>query len=214
MAVYIDGQDIGQRFTTWENWFRHPGVNRPVPEINSLLFRAAAAGFSEENGGYLFFGETATSGPGPGPPEPDVDVGKQASVRRVHPGGLVRYTITARNRGRGIARNLLACDRIPREETFVSADHRLHRVGRRRCLVIHSLAAGQHMTFHLVARVSRNARAGRIDNTTDRENVDDLTPPPLPPEGDVPGHITDPKPTPEGHASVDVVRPSTPPFTG
>ena len=67
------------------------------------------------------------------------------------------------------------------------------------------------MTFHLTARVSRNAPAGRIDNTTDEENAEDLTPPPPAPEPDIPGHVADPKPTPEGGASVDVVSPSAPP---
>jgi len=212
VAIYIDGHDVGQRFTSWENYYRHPGINEPVPNINSLLFRAAENnGFSETNGGYLFFAPSTTADAGSGPPEPDVGIDKTASTTTVHPGGLVRYTITARNRGRATARNLAACDRIPREETFVSADHALRRIGSRRCLMITSLAAGASMTFHLTARVSRNAPAGRIDNTTDEENAEDLTPPPPAPEPDTPGHVADPKPTPEGGASVDVVSPSAPP---
>ena len=159
-----------------------------------------------------------------GPPEPDPEVDKTTSTRTVHPGGLVRYTITTRNRGRAIARNLLVCDRLPREETFVSADRRLLRVARRRCLVINNLASGQRMTFHLVARVNPNARAGRIDNGTgETDGVEPPAPPlgpPVPPTvpgrppaptSDIPGHITDPKPEEKGGASVDVVRPPPPP---
>ena len=70
------------------------------------------------------------------------------------------------------------------------------------------------MTFHLTARVDPNAPAGRINNTSDEENADDLTPPPLPPAPDVPGHVFDPRPTPEGGATVDVVAPPAPTVTG
>lgn len=219
VGVYIDGNDVGQCFTTWENFSRE--------DINSLLFRVAPTDFDETNGGYLFDNVTTTvdNGPGP-PPECDVPVEKHASVRTVSPGGLVRYTITARNRGDATARNLLVCDRIPPEETFVSADHRLLRVGRRRCLVINNLAPGQHMSFHIVLRVSRNAPAGRIDNGSDETDGVEPPEPPLGPPAppavpgpppapmpDIPGHITVSKPKPEGGASVDVVRP-TPAFTG
>lgn len=212
VAILIDGSDVGQRFTSWENFYR--ASDDPVPDINSLLFRVAEPGLSETNGGYLFFGTSTTADDGPGPPEPDVESDKTASTRTVHPGGLVRYTITARNRGSAVARNFVVCDRIPREETFVSADHGLRRVGSRRCLAIASLAPGRSMTFHLTARVNRNAPTGRIDNITDEENAEDLTPPPLPPVPDVPGHVAAPRPTPEGGATVHVVTPSAPPFTG
>jgi uncharacterized repeat protein (TIGR01451 family) len=224
VAILIDGRDVGQRFTSWENFYRHGG--QAVPDINSVLFRVAEGGFSEQNepGGYLFLGTSTTVDDGPGPPELDVGIDKTAGTRTVHPGGLVRYTITARNRGRAIARNLLVCDRIPREETFVSADHRLLRIGRRRCLAINSLARGHHMTFHLMARVNRNAPAGRIDNTTDQTHGVEPPGPPLGPPApptvpgpppaptpDIPGHITDLKPKPGGTASVAVVRPAPPP---
>jgi uncharacterized repeat protein (TIGR01451 family) len=217
MAIFIDGMDVGQRFTTWENYYREAEHMEP-PEINTLLFRASEPGFSGQDAGYLFSGETTTSEPGPGPPEPDVGAEKTASTTTVHPGGLVRYTITARNRGGADARNLLVCDRIPSEETFVSADHSLLRLGPRRCVVINNLARGQHMSFHLMLRVNRNAPAGRIDNTSDEtEGIEPPGPPlgpPAPPAPpgptpaptpEIPGHITDPKPAEEGGASVDVV---------
>ncbi|MBV9195263.1 MAG: hypothetical protein JO168_14050 [Solirubrobacterales bacterium] len=86
------------------------------------------------------------------------------------------------------------------------------------------------MTFHLVARVNRNAPAGRIDNSTDETpGVEPPEPPlgpPIPPvvpappvmpslppgaTPDAPGHITQPTPKPEAEAGVDVVRPSVKP---
>jgi uncharacterized repeat protein (TIGR01451 family) len=215
VAILIDGHDTGQRFTSWENYYRHPGIDEAVPEINSLMFRVATGGFSEQDGGFLFFGETTSSDAGPGPQDPEVGVDKAASARTVHPGDLVRYTITARNRGHATARNFVVCDRIPRQETFVSADRGLRRIGSRRCLVIRRLPGGQTTVFHLTARVGRSMTAGRIDNMTDTEDLEDLTPPPLGPEPDIPGHVVDPRPTPEGGASVDVVTPApAPPFTG
>jgi uncharacterized repeat protein (TIGR01451 family) len=214
VAIFIDGRDVGQRFTSWENYYRHPGVNQPVPEIDSLLFRSNEPGFTETNGGYLFFGASTTDDDSPGPAEPDVVTDKMASPTTVPAGGLVRYTITARNRGSATARNFVVCDRIPRRETFVSANQRLRRIGGRRCLLIASLAPGRSMTFHLTARVNSDAPAGRVTNTTDEENAEDLTPPPLPPVPDVPGRVVDPGPAPEGGATVDVVAPPVPTVTG
>ena len=58
---------------------------------------------------------------------------KVADRPTVSAGGLAGYRITARNRGRLAARNLQVCDRIPRGSTFVSANRKLRRIGRRRC---------------------------------------------------------------------------------
>ncbi len=212
MAIYVDGKDVGERFTTWENWYHSQG--EPTPDINSLLFRANTQVPAVDGGGYLFDNVTTTTDNGAGPPEPDVPVEKLASTRTVRPGGIEHYTITARNTGRAVAQNFLVCDRIPRDETFVSADHMLVQRGSRRCLEINSLAPGQHVSIHLALRVDRSARAGMLDNTTDETEGDNRPLPPDPPLGEVPGHITDPRPAPEGGANVDVVTPSAPTFTG
>lgn len=209
MAIYIDGKDVGERFTTWENFYRSQG--EATPDINSLLFRANTAA-DVAGGGYLFDNVTTTTDNGAGPPEPDVPVEKLASTRTVRPGDIEHYTITARNTGGAVAHNFLVCDRIPREETFVSADHSLAQRGGRRCLEIDSLASGQHISVHLALRVDRSAPAGTLDNATDETEGDNRPLPPAPPPGEVPGHITDPRPAPEGGASVDVV--TAPTFTG
>ena len=89
---------------------------------------------------------------------------KQADKRTVSPGGTVDYRITVHNRGSLIARDYRVCDHIPQGMTFVSADRKLVRHGGRRCLVITSLAPGQHFTFHVVLRADANAAPGNEDN--------------------------------------------------
>ena len=51
--------------------------------------------------------------------------------------------------------------------TFVSANRKLRRVGRRRCLVIPLLKPGQRVSFHLMLRVDANAPPGTLDNIAD-----------------------------------------------
>jgi uncharacterized repeat protein (TIGR01451 family) len=96
-----------------------------------------------------------------------VPIEKEADQSTVRAGGLAGYTITARNRGRGSARNVQVCDRIPRRTRFVSADRKLRRIGRRRCLVIPRLRPGQRVSFHLTVRVNPNAAPGPLANIAD-----------------------------------------------
>ena len=147
---------------------------------------------------------------------------KEADQSTVRAGGRVGYRLTARNRGRLPARNLRLCDRIPRRMTFVSADRRLRRIGRQRCLAIPRLRPGQRASFHLVLQVSPNAPQGRVTN------VGDITPPPVtpPPPADPgspasplgpPAVVAKPKPIAIARATVRVlkrVRPKPPSFTG
>ena len=92
---------------------------------------------------------------------------KEADARTVRAGGLMGYRITARNRGRRSDRNVQVCDRIPRRTRFVSANRKLRRIGRRRCLVIPRLRPGQRVSFHLRVRVNPNAAPGTLANTAD-----------------------------------------------
>ena len=164
MRISVDGLDLGQCFTTWENYYRTapeqaPPPNRNTPAtINSLQFRSSVQGPPAlAGGGYLFDNVRITPSDGPGPPGCDVPIEKEADQSTVRAGGRVGYRITVRNRGRLAARNLRACDRIPRQMTFVSADRKLRRIGRQRCLVIPRLRPGQRASFHLVLQVSANA---------------------------------------------------------
>ena len=180
MRISVDGQDLGQCFTTWENYYRTapeqaPPPNRNTPAtINSLQFRSSVPGPPALlGGGYLFDNVSITPSNGPGPPGCDVPIEKTADSPTVTAGGRAGYRLTVRNRGRLAARNLRACDQIPRQMTFVSADRRLSRIGRKRCLTIPRLRPGQRVSFHLVLRVNANAPQGRVTNTGE------VTPPPV-----------------------------------
>jgi uncharacterized repeat protein (TIGR01451 family) len=174
VRISVDGVDLGQCFTTWENYYRTapeqaPPPNRNTPAtINSLQFRSSVPGPTALTGnGYLFDNVSITPSNGPGPPGCDVPIEKEADQSTVRAGGLAGYTITARNRGRGTARNVQVCDRIPRRTRFVSADRKLRRIGRRRCLVIPRLRPGQRVSFHLTVRVNPNAAPGTLANVAD-----------------------------------------------
>lgn len=74
--------------------------------------------------------------PVPGPPDlsveerPNLDIDKTARRARVRAGGRMRYTIRVGNRGRGVARGVVVCDRLPRGMTLVSAPGSRLRNGR------------------------------------------------------------------------------------
>ena len=230
VRISVDGVDLGQCFTTWENYYRTapeqaPPPNRNTPAtINSLQFRSSVPGppALATTGGYLFDNVSITPSGGPGPPGCDVPIEKEADQSTVRAGGRVGYRLTARNRGRLPARNLRLCDRIPRRMTFVSADRRLRRIGRQRCLTIPRLRPGQRASFHLVLQVSPNAPQGRVTN------IGDITPPPVtpPPPTDPgspasplgpPAAIAKPKPIARAKASVRIlqrVKLKRPTFTG
>ena len=185
VRIYIDGQDLGQCFTTWENFYRT--VPEPVPTINSLEFRSSGDEVASLiGGGYLFDNVTTTTADGAGPPGCNLPVEKTADSPTVNAGGQAGYQITVRNRGRLAARNLQACDHIPARMTFVSSDRKLVRVGRQRCLMIRSLAPGQHVSFHLVLRVAASAPPGTVDNVVDIIPIPDINPDRLP-GGAIPG---------------------------
>ena len=173
VRILIDGQDVGQCFTTWETYYRTaPAQSRPPnngepPNINSLQFRTSVPRPGFANAGYLFDNVTVTTGTGPASPGCDVTIDKQADAPTVRAGGLEGYSITARNRGSAVARNVQVCDHIPRRTTFVRADHKLRRVGRERCLAIPRLAPGQRVSVHLDLRVDANAPPGTLANIAD-----------------------------------------------
>jgi uncharacterized repeat protein (TIGR01451 family) len=185
-GISYDGTNSGQCFTTWENYLRaNPdgdtgGVLVPA---NSLQFRLSKAasdivpGTDVAGDGFLFGNVSITSDNGPGPAAPacDVDIAKHPDSPTVTAGGLAGFRLTARNHGRVAAKNLLLCDHIPRETTFVTASRKLRRVGAKRCLFIPRLAPGKSTSFHLTLRVSPHAAAGSLDN------VADVTP--VPPTG-------------------------------
>ncbi|HKE79270.1 MAG TPA: hypothetical protein VKB54_08185 [Solirubrobacteraceae bacterium] len=173
VRIFVDGQDLGQCFTTWENYYRTAPEQAPPPNVNTpadlrnLQFRSSVPGFELTSAGYLFDNVTVTTANGPGPPGCDDVIVKTADQRTVTAGGVEGYRITVRNRGEGSDRNVLACDRIPRGTTFVRANRRLLHLGNRRCLFIPRLRAGQSVSFHLDLRVNANAPPGTLSNIAD-----------------------------------------------
>jgi uncharacterized repeat protein (TIGR01451 family) len=198
VRISIDGRDLGQCFTTWENYYRiaseqAPPPNRNTPAtINSLQFRSSVPGFDGVDGGYLFDNVTVTTANGPGPAGCGLVVDKDADRPTVTAGGRVGYRITARNRGRMIARNVWVCDHVPRRMTFVSADRRLRRLGRQRCLVIPSLRPGQRVSSNLQFEVRADAPPGPLTNIVDITPGTPDLPAIRPPAGSDPGTPTAP----------------------
>jgi uncharacterized repeat protein (TIGR01451 family) len=190
VRISIDGRDVGECFTTWES--SYPSV----PISDRLLFLSGNRNGdipSLLGGGYLFDNVAVTTGKGAGPPTCDLPIEKQADASTARPGGRVRYRITVHNRGRLSASNVLLCDQIPSEMTFVSANRKPLRFGSRRCLLIPHLAPGQRVSFHLVLRVDANAPPGDVDNIG--EEIPGVEPPGIePPGGKPPGSPPAPAP--------------------
>ena len=236
--VAIDGHDVGECFTTWENYYR--AQSESPPNVNQLEFRSGGSGEIPGllGGGFLFDNLRITTAPGSapeaGPPTCELPIEKEAEERTVRPGGLVHYRITVHNHGSLAARNLLICDRIPRETRFVGADRKLLRLGDRRCLLVPRLAPGGQATFHPVLRVDSSAPPGSLDNVVEElpgvELAGGEAPGGEPPGVKHPGYLPKPPPSSlpagaktapvppaaEAKASVAVVRksPPAPPVTG
>jgi uncharacterized repeat protein (TIGR01451 family) len=180
VRIFIDGTDIGKKlgvcFTTWENFYR--AVQSPVPVTNSIQFRAAGGEVPSLVGhGFLFDNVTTTTanGPGPagcgsdgdgdGPPPDEIDVDKTTATRVAHPGDLITYRITVRNRGDEPVRRLRACDRVPRALRFVRATRRLQRAaGGRLCLTIRLLRPGHRRVFLATFRLRADVTADTVTN--------------------------------------------------
>ena len=131
VQVAIDGDPVdgprvpkGGCFTTWENYYRTnpeqagPPNNAMPASINSLQFRSSVPAPDLTSGGYLFDNVSSTTANGPGPPTdcsgdpPDnIDIDKTTQTRFAHPGDLITYKITVRNRGDAPARRLRTCHR-------------------------------------------------------------------------------------------------------
>jgi uncharacterized repeat protein (TIGR01451 family) len=168
VRILIDGQDAGQCFTTWENYYRGFEHHEPAPSDRLLFLSGNRNGnrLSLQGGGYLFDNVTTTTGAA-GPPGCDLTIDKTPDSPTATAGGLAGYQITMHNRGRLAARNLLLCDRIPRRTTFASASRKLRRIGNRRCLTIPRLGPGQSAGFHIDLRVAADAPPGTLPNIAD-----------------------------------------------
>jgi uncharacterized repeat protein (TIGR01451 family) len=175
VRLYIDGVEDPRCFTTWENFY--PRVNEEVPTINTMQFRSSGPNDPDlAGGGYLFDNVTITTGNGLRPEgsrgcgAPDVVVDKTTQTQFAEAGDLITYRLTVTNRGDAAARSLRLCDVVPRALRFVRATARLERAaGRRLCLPIRLLRAGQSGTFRATFRLRANVTA---DTVTNGANVD------------------------------------------
>ena len=168
VRISVDGVDLGQCFTTWENYYRTAPEQAPPPNrqhaatINSLQFRSSVQG-----------------------PLPSSAVATCSTTSITPSDGLVRQGATCRSKRKPTRARCApaaawatgsrsataadsppatsACDCIPRRMTFVSADRRLRRIGRERCLTIPRLRPGQRASFHLVLQVNPNAPQAQRD---------------------------------------------------
>ena len=184
MRLFVDGKDLGQCFTTWEEYYRNLPEPTEPPAINSLQFRLSVPWFEPlADAGYLFDNVTATASSsastdcapdvddsgggdsGGGDGEPDVVIDKTTKTRSAQPGDLVIYRISVRNRGDAAARRVRACDRAPRALRFVRATRRLQRgANGRRCLTIRQLEPGQRRTFRATFRLRAGVTADTVTN--------------------------------------------------
>ena len=114
-------------------------------------------------GGVLTCTVTNVQRPGP----LGVLVLDKASNRRiVSPNQRVTFRITVRNRGRGTARNVITCDRMPAGLRVVSAPG-ARRSGRNLCWRVASMRPNTRRTFKVVARVGPSSRRRVIVNPAD-----------------------------------------------
>jgi uncharacterized repeat protein (TIGR01451 family) len=179
MRLFIDGEDRGQCFTTWEEYYRNLEDPMEPPAINSLQFRLSVPWTRPlADAGYLFDNVTATASPaasadcapddgdsGGGDGEPDVVIDKTTKTRSAQPGDLIIYRISVRNRGDAAANRVRACDRAPRALRFVRATRRLQRgANGRRCLTVRQLEPGQRRTFRATFRLRAGVTADTVTN--------------------------------------------------
>jgi uncharacterized repeat protein (TIGR01451 family) len=108
-------------------------------------------------------------------PQPKLTLKKTSNVTRVSPGELVRYTLTARNTGRGAATHVALCDDLPDHLTLVSRQAALARTRTKLsrgelCWTIGTLKPGQTLVRTFAVRVDGDAPSGAIVNraTLDR----------------------------------------------
>ncbi len=96
-------------------------------------------------------------------PRTAISLTKRASSPTVKAGGIVSFTILWTNTGKADARNVVICDELPSQMTFVSAKGSTFRSGKA-CWTRKSVAKGATLTFHVVARVDADAGDVKLVN--------------------------------------------------
>ena len=93
-------------------------------------------------------------------------IAKRADRHLLYPSQRVTFRITVRNRGRGIARNVVVCDRMPAGLTVVRAPG-ARRSGRDLCWRVATMRPNARKSFVVVARVGPSSRRRAIVNPAD-----------------------------------------------
>ena len=97
------------------------------------------------------------------PSKTTISLSKRASSPSVKAGGTVGFTIVWKNTGKATAKNVVICDDLPNQLTFVSARGAAFKNGKA-CWKRKSVARGATLTFRVVARVDANVGNEQLVN--------------------------------------------------
>ena len=112
--------------------------------------------------------------------KPKLVIHKSASKAKVRPGGVIGYTISVRDAGKGDASHVHVCDTLPPEQHLLSNSPRAqHTTDRTACWLVPLLRSGASRTFRVVAQVDELSPPGRqrdvavIKSKRSRRKTDD-----------------------------------------
>jgi uncharacterized repeat protein (TIGR01451 family) len=97
------------------------------------------------------------------PSKTTVSLSKHADASTVKAGGTVSFTIVWKNTGKAKAKNVVICDDLPNQMTFVSASGASFKNGKA-CWKRKFVAKGATLTFRVVAHVDANVGSGSLVN--------------------------------------------------
>jgi uncharacterized repeat protein (TIGR01451 family) len=97
------------------------------------------------------------------PSKTTISLAKRASASTVKAGGTAGFTIVWKNTGKAAARNVVICDDLPSQMTFVSAKGAAFKNGKA-CWTRKSVAKGATLTFRVVARVNASVNNATLVN--------------------------------------------------
>jgi uncharacterized repeat protein (TIGR01451 family) len=99
----------------------------------------------------------------PKPSKTTISLIKRAASPTVKAGGTAVFTIKWKNTGKATAKNVVICDDLPNQLTFVSAKGSTFKNGKA-CWTRKSVAKGTTLTFRVVARVDANVGNAKLVN--------------------------------------------------
>jgi uncharacterized repeat protein (TIGR01451 family) len=97
------------------------------------------------------------------PSKTTISLTKRASSPTVKAGGTVSFTITWKNTGKATAKNVVICDDLPNQLTFVTAKGAAFKNGKA-CWTRKSVAKGTTLTFRVVAHVDASVGNEKLVN--------------------------------------------------